>query len=60
MEVSIKGEIASRNMKYKEVAKAVGIPQVTFYKKLKKNSFTLPEAARIFDVLGSKLVLESK
>lgn len=60
MNVSIKGLIASRNRKYKEVAATVGIPQETFYKKLKKNSFSISEANRIFDTLGLKCILQPK
>ena len=47
MGVSIKGVIAGRNKKYKDVAAAVKIRPNTFYKKLDKNSFTLAEAEKI-------------
>mgnify|MGYP003316164680 CR=1 FL=1 len=60
MGVSIKGVIAGRNKKYKDVAAAVKIRPNTFYKKLDKNSFTLAEAEKILEVLGMKLVLADK
>ncbi|SDO85360.1 helix-turn-helix domain-containing protein [Selenomonas ruminantium] len=57
MDISIKGEIARRNLKYNEVAKAVGIKPQTFYRKLDKNSFSLQEAAKIFRFLGIKVAV---
>ncbi|MDD6697823.1 MAG: hypothetical protein PUE51_05700 [Veillonellaceae bacterium] len=57
MELTIKAEIAGSGRKYKDVADEVGIPRQTFYKKLRKDSFTLAEAKRIFDALGAKLVV---
>lgn len=60
MDISIKSEIARRNMKYKDVAAAVGIPVDTFYRKLKKNSFSLMEAAKILNFLGVKVAIISE
>jgi predicted DNA-binding transcriptional regulator AlpA len=58
MELTIKGEIAGRGMKYREVAEKVGIPPKTFYRKLSNDSFTLPEARKIFKELGMKIVIQ--
>ena len=44
--ISVKGEIARRNLKYKDVAAAAGIPATTFYRKLGSNAFSLAEARR--------------
>ncbi len=60
MEISIKGELAARNIKYIDVAKKVNIPVTTFYKKLKKNSFTISEVEAIAEIIGKKLTLEEK
>lgn len=57
MEISVKGEIARRNLKYKDVAREAGIPIATFYKKLHKDSFSLSEAGRVFNSLGMELKL---
>ena len=60
MAVSVKAELARRNVKYKEAAKAVGMSASTFYKKLDKNNFSLGEAERVFSAIGIELRLEEK
>lgn len=60
MEINIKGLIASHNMKYKDVANRTGIPLVTFYRKLGKNSFSIAETAKIVDILGMRIALVRK
>ena len=60
MDYSIKGEIARRNLKYKDVAAKVKISETSFYRKCKNNSFSLAEATRILDVLGMKMVFVNK
>ncbi len=57
--ISVKGEIARRNLKYKDVAAAAGIPATTFYRKLGSNAFSLAEAGRVFNAIGVKMVLAS-
>ncbi|SHJ24614.1 hypothetical protein [Propionispora hippei] len=59
MEISIKAEIARHNYKYKYVANNVGIPESTFYKKLRKNNFSIGETQKILSFIGAKLVMAS-
>ena len=60
MTISVKAELARKNMKYGEVAQAVGVPASTFYKKLEKNNFSLGEAEKVFGVIGMELRLAKK
>lgn len=59
-ELSVKAELARKNVRYKEAAQAAGISPSTFYKKLEKNNFSLEEAERVFGVIGLELRLEEK
>ena len=45
--ISVKAELAAKNYKYLDAAKATGIPPQTFYKKLRANRFMLEEAEKI-------------
>ncbi len=58
MGISVKAELARKNVRYKEAARAVGISASTFYKKLEKNNFSLGEAESVFRLLGMELRLE--
>lgn len=60
MAISVKAELARKNMKYKEAAKAVGMSASGFYKKLEKNNLSLGEAEKVFGFLGMELKLEEK
>ena len=55
--ISVKAELAAKNYKYLDAAKATGMPPQTFYKKLRANRFTLEEAEKILALVGKKLVL---
>jgi len=55
--ISVKAELARRNLKYAHVADKTHIPRSFFYKKLATNEFTLPEAERIFSAIGTTLIL---
>lgn len=55
--ISVKAELAAKNYKYLDAAKATGIPPQTIYKKLRANRFTLEEAEKILALVGKKLVL---
>ena len=60
MTISVKAELARTNTQYKDAAKAIGMPASSFYKKLKKNNFSIEEAGRIFDYIGMVLRVEEK
>lgn len=60
MGISVKAELARKNMRYKEAAKVVGMSASGFYKKLEKNSLSLEEAEKVFDFIGMELRLEEK
>ncbi|MBQ7499089.1 MAG: hypothetical protein IJU00_14880 [Selenomonas sp.] len=60
MTVSVKAELARKNMKYKEAARAVGMSASTVYKKLEKNNFSLEEAESVFGLIGMELQLAEK
>lgn len=55
--ISIKGELASHNYKYKEAAKLTKIPKSTFYRRLQDNKFTIEEAEKILSLVGKKLAI---
>lgn len=46
------GKIVSRGKSVPEVSEALDISKVTFYRKLKKGSFTIGEADRMCSFLG--------
>ena len=60
MAVSVKAELARRNVRYKEAARAAGMSPSTLYKKLDRNNFSLDEAERVFGVIGMELRLVEK
>lgn len=57
MGVSVKAEIARQNYKYNEVARHIGMPPSTFYKKLRRNSFSIDEVQKIFSFIGVKILV---
>lgn len=60
MAVSVKAELARRNVRYKEAALAAGMSPSTLYKKLDRNNFSLDEAERVFGAIGMELRLVEK
>lgn len=57
MGVSVRAEIARQNYKYKCVAENIGMPPSTFYKKLRRNDFSIEEVQKIFRFIGVKLLV---
>ena len=57
MKISVKAEIARKNVRYANVAKKINMPASTFYKKLDANNFSINEVERIFSAIGIKLVI---
>ena len=55
--MSVKAELAAKNYKYIDAARKIGMPAQTFYRKLRKNSFTLEEAEKIMALVEKELVL---
>ena len=55
--ISIKAELAAKNYKYIDAARKVGMPSQTFYRKLRKNTFTLEEAEKIMALVEKELVI---
>lgn len=55
--ISVKAELAAKNMKYKEAAKELEVPYVNFCRKLRTNQFTLEEAEKVLKLVGKKIVL---
>ena len=47
----LKGKIVENGMSVPQFARKVGIAPVTFYRKMKNFTFTIPEAAKICDEL---------
>ena len=50
----LKGIIAERGYSQREVAKAIGVTEKTFYNKMKKGVFGTDEATAMIELLGIK------
>ena len=50
----LKGIIAERGYSQREVAKAIGVTEKTFYNKMKKGVFGTDEAMAMIELLGIK------
>ncbi len=59
MSISVKAELARKNVRYADVAKRINMPASTFYKKLGSNRFSIKETEKIFSIIGIKIVVVS-
>jgi predicted transcriptional regulator len=57
MSISIKAELARKNIRYVDVARKINMPTSTFYKKLGNNNFSINEVETIFSAIGIKIIV---